>query len=111
MYDDDEPPKVSLPEKLIFVNTLTGEETEVSREEFGRVDYSSNSVTYSADVDGHGTTTIEIFPEHGYHINPPADADVIESESGCAALHQDTIDAISITMPDDLEEDLDEDDY
>lgn len=110
MYDDEEPPKVSLPEKLIFVNTVTKEEIEVSSEDFGEIDSSNNSVTYSADIAGHGTTTIEVYPEDGHIIHPPADAHVSNSESGSIELHQDTIDAISITMPDDAE-DLDENDY
>lgn len=110
MYDDEQEPTVTLPETLVFVNSITGEETKVDSNDFGVINSSSNSVTFSGDVSGHGTVTIEVTPEYGHIINPPADAYVTESESGQAVLHDNSIAEISIILPEDLD-DIDEDDY
>lgn len=110
MYDDEQEPTVTLPETLIFVNSSTGEETKVDSNDFGVIGSSSNSVTFSGDVSGHGTVTVVVTPEYGYIIDPPADAYVTDSESGQAVLHEDSVAEISIILPEDLD-DIEDDEY
>lgn len=111
MYDENEEPKVQLPETLKFINHDTGSVFEVDSSDFSVDNATTDSVKYSGEISGYGDVTFEVFPEDGYPVNPPADACVTYTESGSSLeLQKSTIGEISITMPDDVE-DLDEDDY
>ncbi|MCH7355911.1 hypothetical protein MMP61_10090 [Acinetobacter sp. NIPH 1958] len=101
MYDDEQEPNVQLPEKLVFINTITGEQIEVHKDDFGIINSSSTSITFSGDVTGHGTTEFEVYADQDFPINPPADAYVIRSESGNIQLHESTVEEISIELAED----------